>query len=545
MVEDDSTCGALERFKRTPRGEKPSLLDEFARSGVLLAALEAFAAEYADPRSQYQIASFFSETKLFEERIEPIDVEVVASYYYAVSGGGIESSLVSLSSALGQERRTLIIAEGECGTDVERNGVPGVSVSSMKRPGETRFDTLSRLLLENDVDVLLHHAWFDTRLLWDVVLCRLLGVRVVLNVHGVFSHFLDVTDGAFAPWNDGRLFASVPRVAALCDAVVSQTAVNKRFFRQFNERSYEIGHALPKGLLECSSPTCDADGENEAVRPGGATMLWVGRFDVYKHPEDAIRVLARVRSLGVDAKLVMVGESGYETYERELEDLAKTLGVFDYVVFEGFQKDVDRYYENASVLLLTSEIEGYCMVLGEACAHGLPIVAYDLPYLPFASCEGIDWVDQGDIESAAEAVASLLKDECKRSEMGRAARRFVSEGGGIHSGDRWDDVLRDVAQGKGRNGEGSTTPDRTMWDTLFYHYIEGAERTHSALGGMRDELQRACEELDAAKTVQCQMEEALASCRREYEESYSYRLGRALLWLPRFTARLLRRCRNA
>lgn len=537
MVEDDLISEALERFKRTPRGEKPSLLDEFARSGVLLAALEAFAAEYADPRSQYQIASFFSETKLFEERIEPIDVEVVASYYYAVSGGGIESSLVSLSSALGRERRALIITEGECGTDIERNGVPGVSVSSMKRAGETRFDTLSRLLLENNVDVLLHHAWFDARLLWDVVLCKLLGVRVVLNVHGVFSHFLSVTDGTFAPWNDGRLFASVPRVAALCDAVVSQTAVNKRFFRQFNERSYEIGHALPKGLLERSSPTCNADGKNEAVRPGGATMLWVGRFDVYKHPEDAIRVLARVRSLGVDAKLVMVGESGYETYERELEDLAKTLGVSDYVAFEGFQKDVGRYYERASVLLLTSEIEGYCMVLAEACAHGLPIVAYDLPYLPFASCKGIGWVDQGDVEAAAEETASLLKDGCKRGEMGRAARRFVSGEGGIRFEDRWDDVLRDVARGRDRSDESANILDRTMWDTLFYHYIKGAERTHSTLEGLR-------EELDAARAARHRAEEALGSCRREYEGSYSYRLGRALLWLPRFAARLLR-CRRA
>lgn len=526
-----------ERWVRASRNDKVHMLDELIGSDYAVSAIELFSEKYQDPESQMEMAALFTQTALFRGGGTPSKATTVASYYYCVSGGGIESSMVSLAGLVGAERHSFIITEGDCGTDEDRSGIAGLSLASCRREGESRFEALARILRESNVDVLIYHAWFDPALLWDVVLCRLLGVKTILNVHGVFSHFLSVTDGSFSTWNDGRFFSLVPRVVRLCDAVVGQSAVNKRFFRRFNQRAYEIRNALPNKLYDharrLSVDLSQGAATSTLIGRSDDVILWVGRFDVYKHPEDAVRILASIRESYPAAQLVMVGESGYETYERELEDLAASLGVSSFVSFEGFQEDVNSYYENATILLLTSEIEGYCMVLAEACAHGLPIVAYDLPYLPFAQCEGIIWVPQGDVNQAVREASFLLGDPAARGRFGEASLRYITSGTSVQSEDGWEDVFRDICEGVDVGSSDADDQEDVMWETLFQHYVRGADRTHAAIA-LRDA------EITELRSSLQEKEAALVACRQEYERSYSYRIGRALLTVPRLLARVFR-----
>lgn len=513
----------FEQWQSALSEDKSAVFDELMGSDDAVALVAMFAAEYPDPESQYRVATWLRGSSVLRPSVDPRSVRTVASYYYSAVGGGIETALVALSRTFVQAgKRSIIITRDRSAVSCAPNGVTGVSLEDYGLQFD-RFSAFARIMLDNQVDVLVHHAWFDVGLLWDIVLCRVLGVSIVLNTHNVFSHFLDVTNGRFYEWNDGRLFASVPRCCELCDAVVSQTSVTRFFFSHFSSRTYEVVNQMPAEYVCEAERRLALGGEWQRT---GETVLRLGRFDIFKHPEDAIRILHLVSKDHPYAKLVFVGESGYETYEQELAALADELGLTDRVVFEGFQKDVRPYYESAALLLLTTEIEGYCMVLAEACAHGLPVVAYDLPYLPFSQCSGIEWVEQGDIEQAARKVGSLLANKEKRRAMSEESLRFFFEG--LKSPDSWEGVIKDIE--RGRCCESVNDVDfryEELWDTMLVHYLKGARRTHEELELLANAAAVAKQERDA-----CVL--ALRECREEYEHSLSYRLGRILLSVPRW-----------
>lgn len=52
------------------------------------------------------------------------------------------------------------------------------------------------------------------------------------------------------------------------------------------------------------------------------------------------------------------------------------------VVFKGFCKDLDRIYLNSDLLLMTSDTEGFGMVLIEAMYYGVPCISFDCPVAP-------------------------------------------------------------------------------------------------------------------------------------------------------------------
>lgn len=107
----------------------------------------------------------------------------------------------------------------------------------------------------------------------------------------------------------------------------------------------------------------------------GTTLLWVGRYEKEKRPEIALRALATARAQGIDVGLVLVGQG---RLEEALRKEARDLGIESFVEFAGYHNDVRPYYACADLLLVTSSYEGYGMVIVEALASGVPVLATDV-----------------------------------------------------------------------------------------------------------------------------------------------------------------------
>jgi len=105
------------------------------------------------------------------------------------------------------------------------------------------------------------------------------------------------------------------------------------------------------------------------------TFLTVGRLVPVKNIAMQIRALAKVAERIPHVKLQIVGD-GPELARLLLE--ARTLNLEASVVFEGYQKDPQKYYEEADAFLLTSDSEGWGRVVLEAAAHRLPIIMTDV-----------------------------------------------------------------------------------------------------------------------------------------------------------------------
>ena len=156
-------------------------------------------------------------------------------------------------------------------------------------------------------------------------------------------------------------------------------------------------------------------------------ILFVGALDKAHYFKGVDVLLKAMRDL--EYKLMIVGDGDLRSY---YEAKAKNLGIDDRVVFTGrvSNEELSRYYQSADVFVLPSidKSEAYGMTLLEAMAHGLPVVASNLPGV--RSLVGEDrglLVEPGDSSDLARVLTEILIDDVKRRAMGVAAKKWVAE----------------------------------------------------------------------------------------------------------------------
>ncbi len=171
------------------------------------------------------------------------------------------------------------------------------------------------------------------------------------------------------------------------------------------------------------------DGANVAKElfcPAGQRLIiHASNFRPVKNITGVIRVFSKVRA-ELDCRLVMIGD-GPERLPAE--KLSTQLGVEGDVLFLGNQECIERILPIADVLLLPSEHESFGLVCLEAMSCGVPVVATNVGGTKEVVEHGQTGFlhDPYDSENMAASVLELLRDEDKRSEFGRAARRVATE----------------------------------------------------------------------------------------------------------------------
>lgn len=176
--------------------------------------------------------------------------------------------------------------------------------------------------------------------------------------------------------------------------------------------------------------TVEHDGYEYAFNEKQKEIIYVGRLDfVQKRVYRVIDTWNYLEERFPDWRLTIVGDGE----DREnLENHVKYLGL-KRVSFEGFQKPID-YYKRASILLLTSDFEGFPLVLAECMNFGVIPAVYN-SYS--AVCDIIDDGKDGIVlpyhkngyqaEEAAGMIANIMKDDDKREQMALAAIKKSKE----------------------------------------------------------------------------------------------------------------------
>lgn len=115
------------------------------------------------------------------------------------------------------------------------------------------------------------------------------------------------------------------------------------------------------------------------------TIGVMGHAALHRGLADAVRVLAEVRSDGVDARLLLtVPRQVNPAFQHTIDHVATTaaaLGVTDHVVFGGPVSDPPTWYQQLDVLLIPSHCESFCFPVVEGFAAGTPVVTSGLPVL--------------------------------------------------------------------------------------------------------------------------------------------------------------------
>lgn len=195
---------------------------------------------------------------------------------------------------------------------------------------------------------------------------------------------------------------------------------------------------------------------SRAASAGDPYILAVGRFaDKRKNAGLLLEAYARLRAETPGApRLLLTGADGpaMEFWRR-----AEQLGVRDYITFRPHPDNAElaQMYRAATCFVLPSDEEGFGMVVIEAMASGLPVVATRCGGPEGIITDGADGylVPRDGVNELAERLAWILQNAAAARAMGARARRTVESryadavAGQVYL-DTYDELLAREARGK-------------------------------------------------------------------------------------------------
>ncbi len=170
-------------------------------------------------------------------------------------------------------------------------------------------------------------------------------------------------------------------------------------------------------LTSISNPITIEEGKDSTPTQKENIILWVGRIDyIQKRPDRLIEVWRLLESRYPDWKLQIIGDGPYRDGLQKLIDDNKLRNV----TIEGFQNPVE-YYKKAQILLLTSDFEGFGLVIIEGMNFGvIPVVygSYDAVYdIIEDGKDGFITKQPFSAKEMANKIYEIIEDDDKRRLM--------------------------------------------------------------------------------------------------------------------------------
>jgi glycosyltransferase involved in cell wall biosynthesis len=156
----------------------------------------------------------------------------------------------------------------------------------------------------------------------------------------------------------------------------------------------------------------------------------VGRIVEWKGQLEFLRAAAVALRSAPDSGVVVVGDvtDASDAYGRAVREEVQALGMADRVWFTGFLKDPLQVYSLMDVLVHSSiQPEPFGLVLTEAMAHGVPVIAADSGGPLEIIRNGVDGFlhNPRDTEGVGNLLATLLNDSGLRERIGAAGQAMV------------------------------------------------------------------------------------------------------------------------
>jgi glycosyltransferase involved in cell wall biosynthesis len=369
---------------------------------------------------------------------------VTGAYWPELSGGGLQCR--TMIEALGDRYRFRVLTtctDARLPRVSEVDGIPVERIYVDLRRRATKlaaaFRTFEYFRRHHEQFDIVHLHGFSQKSVLIVVLALLLRKKIALTIHTA-DH-----DEASGVKRRGWLAYWAYRQADLYIAISSRIAHNY------------LAAGLPKTRLRVAPNGLDVSrfhpasrAERDAARealgrlsPDLYWILFVGFFSREKGPAVLFDAWLRLQGAAPPSGLLLVGatDSEYQEVDKtlaaEIAARAEQAGVSSKVRFTGAIGDIERAYHAADIFVMPSTREAFGMVLVEAMASALPVVASEIITHGHTGV----LVPPGDAGALAEAIRGMLLNSGDRADMGMHAREAVISSYSIEvARERWADA---------------------------------------------------------------------------------------------------------
>lgn len=229
-----------------------------------------------------------------------------------------------------------------------------------------------------------------------------------------------------------RTLSGLQQAAAVaCDSQATRAAI-VRFGLLPEEKLRVVYLAVHPECSPEANPQADARASSLLGLPGDRPLiLHVGSNIPRKRIDVLLNVFAGIKTVFPAARLIKVGGR----FTSEQSRLAETLGIVDAITLLPFfdpTSSADRaslaaVYRRASLVLQTSDAEGFGLPVAEALACGTAVLASDLPVLREVGGSAAEYRPVGAVADWVAAAIALLDDRRDRPGQWATRRRSAIE----------------------------------------------------------------------------------------------------------------------
>lgn len=268
--------------------------------------------------------------------------------------------------------------------------------------------------------------WADKSWLLECRLWKVLSRRLVMTVHNVLPHGRDTV----------ALRTSLRKIYRIPDKLVVHTQRMKdRLVEEFDvpvEKIVVMEHGIDRLADGGAAAKTEAIGRDFATR--SRSVLCFGTIQRYKGVDLLIEA---ARKMSADIQVSIAGRCTDGKYRLELEQLiADRSGGAGVSWLNSWlsEEQIEKFLEDADVLVLPYRHIDQSGVLFAALRHGLPVVAFDVgSFRDYLELGLGTVVECGNVDALANAISSIDCSEPRRRQIRELAKRFL-----------WSETVRPV-----------------------------------------------------------------------------------------------------
>ena len=155
--------------------------------------------------------------------------------------------------------------------------------------------------------------------------------------------------------------------------------------------------------------------------------VFMKRLNYGKGIMDLLEIWKRVCLQKSNAKLAIIGD-GPEDVVKKINDFIINNNLKKNIFFLGVIYDLEkkiRILNSSKLFILPSHEENWAIVIGEAMAARLPVIAYSLKEITPIWKDNVAWVKTGNVKEFSKKITQFLNNKQQRESFARKAFRFI------------------------------------------------------------------------------------------------------------------------